>query len=131
MHMNECNELQRVNGFSQVIYAANFKDILANIKKAMNEEPPTGTTVTNSRTTERAYKAQILDLNEQLVEARERIDELTKKAGEAALIAAAAPTPVLAAGGIGNGGQMAAALAMGAQGVWTGSLWLTVEEAAA
>ena len=41
-----------------------------------------------------------------------------------------APLPMLAAGGIGNGRQMAAALAMGAQGVWTGSLWLTVEEAA-
>lgn len=40
------------------------------------------------------------------------------------------PLPVLAAGGIGNGHQMAAALALGAQGVWTGSLWLTVEEAA-
>ena len=38
-------------------------------------------------------------------------------------------TPMLAAGGIGTGRQMAAALAMGAQGVWTGSLWLTVEEA--
>jgi NAD(P)H-dependent flavin oxidoreductase YrpB (nitropropane dioxygenase family) len=36
---------------------------------------------------------------------------------------------VLAAGGIGNGRQMAAAIAMGAAGVWTGSLWLTVEEA--
>lgn len=38
-------------------------------------------------------------------------------------------TPMLAAGGIGTGRQMAAALAMGAEGVWTGSLWLTVEEA--
>jgi NAD(P)H-dependent flavin oxidoreductase YrpB (nitropropane dioxygenase family) len=37
--------------------------------------------------------------------------------------------PVLAAGGIGNGRQVAAALGMGAAGVWTGSLWLTVEEA--
>ncbi|MGC0418267.1 nitronate monooxygenase [Embleya sp. AB8] len=36
--------------------------------------------------------------------------------------------PVLAAGGIGSGRQMAAALALGAQGVWTGSLWLTVAE---
>jgi NAD(P)H-dependent flavin oxidoreductase YrpB (nitropropane dioxygenase family) len=45
------------------------------------------------------------------------------------VIDAVAPTPVLAAGGVGNGRQMAAALAMGAQGVWTGSLWLTVEEA--
>jgi NAD(P)H-dependent flavin oxidoreductase YrpB (nitropropane dioxygenase family) len=45
------------------------------------------------------------------------------------VIDAVAPTPVLAAGGIGTGRQLAAALAMGAQGVWTGSLWLTVEEA--
>ncbi len=37
--------------------------------------------------------------------------------------------PVLAAGGVGSGKQMAAAMVMGAQGVWTGSLWLTVEEA--
>ena len=37
--------------------------------------------------------------------------------------------PVLAAGGIGDGRQVASALAMGAAGAWTGSLWLTVEEA--
>ncbi len=47
------------------------------------------------------------------------------------LIDAVAPTPVLAAGGIGNGRQMAAAMALGAEGVWTGSLWLAVEEAEA
>jgi len=41
-----------------------------------------------------------------------------------------APVPVLAAGGIGSGYQIAAALAMGAQGAWTGSQWLMVEEAA-
>ena len=40
-----------------------------------------------------------------------------------------APVPVLAAGGIGSGYQIAAALAMGAQGAWTGSQWLMVEEA--
>lgn len=45
------------------------------------------------------------------------------------VIDAVAPVPVLAAGGIGTGRQMAAALALGASGVWTGSLWLTVEEA--
>ena len=45
------------------------------------------------------------------------------------LIEAVAPVPVLAAGGVGTGRQMAAALAMGAQGIWTGSLWLTVQEA--
>jgi NAD(P)H-dependent flavin oxidoreductase YrpB (nitropropane dioxygenase family) len=40
-----------------------------------------------------------------------------------------APVPMLAAGGIGSGQQIAAALALGAQGVWTGSQWLMVEEA--
>jgi len=47
------------------------------------------------------------------------------------VIEAVSPVPVLAAGGIGTGSQIAAALALGAQGVWTGSLWLTVEEAEA
>jgi NAD(P)H-dependent flavin oxidoreductase YrpB (nitropropane dioxygenase family) len=37
--------------------------------------------------------------------------------------------PVLAAGGIGNGRQVTASLALGAQGVWCGSVWLTTEEA--
>jgi NAD(P)H-dependent flavin oxidoreductase YrpB (nitropropane dioxygenase family) len=36
--------------------------------------------------------------------------------------------PVLAAGGIGCGRQIAAALALGAAGVWMGSAWLTTEE---
>jgi NAD(P)H-dependent flavin oxidoreductase YrpB (nitropropane dioxygenase family) len=40
-----------------------------------------------------------------------------------------APTPVIAAGGIANGRQLAAALALGAEGVWCGSVWLTTEEA--
>jgi NAD(P)H-dependent flavin oxidoreductase YrpB (nitropropane dioxygenase family) len=37
--------------------------------------------------------------------------------------------PVLGAGGIGRGRQMAAAMALGAAGVWCGSVWLTTEEA--
>jgi len=37
--------------------------------------------------------------------------------------------PVLAAGGIVTGRQMAAAIALGADGAWTGSVWLTTEEA--
>jgi NAD(P)H-dependent flavin oxidoreductase YrpB (nitropropane dioxygenase family) len=36
--------------------------------------------------------------------------------------------PVLAAGGIMNGRQMAACMAMGAAGVWTGSVWLATVE---
>ena len=37
--------------------------------------------------------------------------------------------PILAAGGIVTGRQMAACMAMGAAGVWTGSVWLTTTEA--
>jgi NAD(P)H-dependent flavin oxidoreductase YrpB (nitropropane dioxygenase family) len=39
------------------------------------------------------------------------------------------PLPVLAAGGIADGRQVAAALALGAKGVWCGSVWLTTDEA--
>ncbi|MFJ5848022.1 NAD(P)H-dependent flavin oxidoreductase [Streptomyces sp. NPDC092903] len=45
------------------------------------------------------------------------------------VVDAVGPLPVLAAGGIGSGEQVAAGLALGAQGVWLGSLWLTTEEA--
>jgi NAD(P)H-dependent flavin oxidoreductase YrpB (nitropropane dioxygenase family) len=45
------------------------------------------------------------------------------------IVDAVAPRPVLAAGGIARGRQMAAAMALGAQGVWTGSVWLTTQEA--
>ncbi|BBX22708.1 hypothetical protein MTER_21190 [Mycolicibacter terrae] len=44
------------------------------------------------------------------------------------VVKAVAPVPVLAAGGIGSGQQIAAALALGTQGAWTGSQWLMVEE---
>jgi NAD(P)H-dependent flavin oxidoreductase YrpB (nitropropane dioxygenase family) len=44
------------------------------------------------------------------------------------VVDAVAPLPVLAAGGIGTGRQIAAALALGAEGVWMGSLWLTTAE---
>ena len=45
------------------------------------------------------------------------------------VVDAVAPVPVLGAGGIGRGRQMAAAMALGADGVWCGSVWLTTEEA--
>jgi NAD(P)H-dependent flavin oxidoreductase YrpB (nitropropane dioxygenase family) len=44
------------------------------------------------------------------------------------VVDAIAPTPVLAAGGIGTGRQIAAALALGCEGAWTGSIWLTTAE---
>ncbi|WP_329113261.1 nitronate monooxygenase [Streptomyces sp. NBC_01465] len=45
------------------------------------------------------------------------------------VVDAVGPLPVLAAGGIGSGEQIAAGIALGAQGVWLGSLWLTTTEA--
>jgi len=46
-----------------------------------------------------------------------------------AAIQAHRDVPILAAGGIVTGRQMAACMAMGAAGVWTGSVWLTTTEA--
>jgi NAD(P)H-dependent flavin oxidoreductase YrpB (nitropropane dioxygenase family) len=45
------------------------------------------------------------------------------------VVSVAEDTPVLAAGGIVTGRQMAAAMAMGAAGAWCGSVWLTTLEA--
>jgi NAD(P)H-dependent flavin oxidoreductase YrpB (nitropropane dioxygenase family) len=45
------------------------------------------------------------------------------------VVDAVGPTPVLAAGGIARGRQLAAGMALGADGVWCGSVWLTTEEA--
>lgn len=44
------------------------------------------------------------------------------------IVDAVAPVPVLAAGGIGRGRQMAAALALGVEGIWCGSIWLGTAE---
>lgn len=46
-----------------------------------------------------------------------------------AAVSAIRPVPVLAAGGIVTGKQMAASICLGAAGAWTGSVWLTTEEA--
>lgn len=45
------------------------------------------------------------------------------------IVDAVGDTPVLGAGGVGRGRQMAASMALGAAGVWCGSVWLTTEEA--
>jgi NAD(P)H-dependent flavin oxidoreductase YrpB (nitropropane dioxygenase family) len=45
------------------------------------------------------------------------------------VVRAAKGTPVLAAGGIATGHQMAGLMAMGAAGAWCGSVWLTSSEA--
>jgi len=47
------------------------------------------------------------------------------------MVEAVAPLPVLAAGGIGSGQQIMAAMSMGVAGVWLGSMWLNSSEASA
>jgi NAD(P)H-dependent flavin oxidoreductase YrpB (nitropropane dioxygenase family) len=44
------------------------------------------------------------------------------------VVAVAGDTPVLAAGGVGTGRHLVAALALGAVGVWTGTIWLATRE---
>jgi NAD(P)H-dependent flavin oxidoreductase YrpB (nitropropane dioxygenase family) len=44
------------------------------------------------------------------------------------VVDAVAPIPVLGAGGIGRGRQMAAALALGCEGIWCGSIWLGTKQ---
>jgi NAD(P)H-dependent flavin oxidoreductase YrpB (nitropropane dioxygenase family) len=44
------------------------------------------------------------------------------------VVDAVAPLPVLAAGGIATGRQLAASLALGAEGAWCGSVWLTTTQ---
>ncbi len=44
------------------------------------------------------------------------------------IVDAVAPLPVLGAGGVGGGRQVAAALALGCEGVWAGSIWLKTVE---
>jgi len=66
------------------------------------------------------------------------IAQATEAGGHTGTIATMALTPeidditagrrVLAAGGVASGRQMAAALALGAAGVWCGSVWLSSEE---
>jgi NAD(P)H-dependent flavin oxidoreductase YrpB (nitropropane dioxygenase family) len=44
------------------------------------------------------------------------------------VVEAVAPIPVLAAGGVGSGRHIAAAFALGAEGVWCGTIWLGATE---
>ncbi len=44
------------------------------------------------------------------------------------VVKAAGDVPVLTAGGVGTGAQVAAAFALGAEGVWMGSAWLVTQE---
>jgi NAD(P)H-dependent flavin oxidoreductase YrpB (nitropropane dioxygenase family) len=77
----------------------------------------------------RAHKAAGVDIVvAQGHEAGGHTGEVTTMVLVPEVVKAVAPTPVLAAGGIGTGQQVAAAIALGAEGAWMGSVWLTSEE---
>ncbi|WP_084810468.1 nitronate monooxygenase [Bradyrhizobium sp. NAS80.1] len=44
------------------------------------------------------------------------------------IVDAVTPLPVLGAGGVGRGRQLAAALALGCEGAWCGSIWLKTKQ---
>lgn len=44
------------------------------------------------------------------------------------VVSAVHPTPVIGAGGVGSGRHLVAAMALGAVGVWSGTIWLTARE---
>jgi NAD(P)H-dependent flavin oxidoreductase YrpB (nitropropane dioxygenase family) len=77
----------------------------------------------------RAHKAAGVDIIvAQGHEAGGHTGEVTTMILVPEVVAAVDGMPVLAAGGIGTGAQVAASLALGADGVWLGSLWLMSAE---
>jgi NAD(P)H-dependent flavin oxidoreductase YrpB (nitropropane dioxygenase family) len=77
----------------------------------------------------RAHKAAGVDIIvAQGHEAGGHTGEVTTMVVVPEVVKAVEGLPVLAAGGIGTGQQIAAAMALGADGVWMGSVWLTSEE---
>jgi NAD(P)H-dependent flavin oxidoreductase YrpB (nitropropane dioxygenase family) len=78
---------------------------------------------------ERQVQAGVDIIVAQGYEAGGHTGEVTSMVLVPEIVDAVAPIPVLAAGGIASGRQLAAAMALGAQVAWTGSVWLTTEEA--
>jgi NAD(P)H-dependent flavin oxidoreductase YrpB (nitropropane dioxygenase family) len=87
-----------------------------------------GALVGSTRQARKQVEAGVDVIVAQGAEAGGHTGEITSMVLWPEVVDAVAPVPVLAAGGIGRGRQMAAALALGAEGVWCGSIWLgTVE----
>lgn len=88
----------------------------------------TGAMVGSARHAEKQVAAGIDLLVAQGTEAGGHTGEITTMVLVPEVLAVAGTVPVLAAGGITNGRQIAATLAMGAQGVWLGTIWLGTHE---
>ncbi|MCX6000620.1 MAG: nitronate monooxygenase [Chloroflexi bacterium] len=86
------------------------------------------TLVGNVKTARRAAAAGVDIIVAQGTEAGGHTGRIGTLALVPQVVDAVSPVPVLAAGGIGDGRGLVAALALGAVGVWTGTIWLTCHE---
>ncbi len=84
----------------------------------------------NTRNAERQLKAGVDIVVAQGTEAGGHTGNIATMVLVPQVVDAVAPTPVLAAGGIGDGRGVVAALALGAMGVWVGTAFLASEETA-
>jgi NAD(P)H-dependent flavin oxidoreductase YrpB (nitropropane dioxygenase family) len=101
----------------------------AMVDKARAAEVPVAALVGTAEHARRQVAAGVDLIVAQGTEAGGHTGEISTMVLVPEVVDAVAPLPVLAAGGIATGRQMAAALALGASGVWCGSVWLTTEEA--
>ena len=99
------------------------------IDKAHERDVPVAALVGTARQAQQQVEAGVDVIVAQGTEAGGHTGEISTLVLVPEIVDAVHPTPVLAAGGIGRGRQIAAALALGADGAWTGSVWLTVKEA--
>nr|WP_221374608.1 nitronate monooxygenase [Actinoplanes polyasparticus] len=117
-----------------------FKHRIALIASALGTPPPelvarakelgvvTAALVGQARHAERQIAAGVDVLVAQGTEAGGHTGTIATMVLTPEIVDIAGERPVLAAGGIADGRQMAAALALGAAGVWCGSVWLSSAE---
>ncbi|GAA2594269.1 NAD(P)H-dependent flavin oxidoreductase [Streptomyces axinellae] len=99
------------------------------IERAHRQGIPVAALAGSARHAERHKAAGIDIVVAQGYEAGGHTGEIASMVLTPEVVRAVDPLPVLCAGGIGSGEQIAAALALGAQGAWLGSIWLTTSEA--
>jgi len=99
------------------------------IEKAKDAEKKVGALAGKAQHAQRHVNAGVDIIIAQGYEAGGHTGEIGSMVLIPEIVDAVGEVPVLGAGGIGGGRQMAAAMALGAQGVWCGSVWLTTEEA--
>ena len=140
-HVKDVFETDRVRRISESHIEVAFAHRISLVASALGSPPPKliedaherGVVVAalagSLRHAERHQAAGVDIVVAQGTEAGGHTGEISTMVLTPELVDAVAPTPVLAAGGIARGRQIAAALALGAEGVWCGSVWLTTAEA--